>query len=119
MNRLIKTITVRDLIRDLPTRWYNNYAPFFNDNYYLGEFRLTKKEIYERMLKMHLGTVSVKEINDLIGNDSWTNITCTSCGTENLKTAVNIKKTIDDHGIFLCPVCIAEIVKELLTANMG
>ena len=118
MNHLIQTITVRDMIRDLPTKWYNNYAPFFNDSYYLGEFRLNKKEIYERLLKMNLETVSVKDINDLIGNDSWTNITCTTCGTENLKTAVNIKKTVGNHGIYLCPVCIAKIVKQMLTANM-
>ena len=118
MNPLIRTITVRDMIRDLPAKWYNTYEPFSNDNYYLGVFRLTKKEIYERLLKMNLETVSVKDINDLIGNDSWTNITCTACGTENLKTAVNIKKTVGDHGIYLCPVCIAKSVEQMLTASM-
>lgn len=80
----MKIITQRDLIKTVAKRWDQQYHPYVNDVPLFSArngFRrdLTKKEIHEALKNLDPETCSAEEVNNIIGNSSWTNLTCNQC----------------------------------------
>lgn len=69
----MKVITQRDCIRSICNEWGEAYRPF---DKYDGD----KEEIFNRLLALNLETCSAKDVADIIGNTSWTDLVCHECG---------------------------------------
>ena len=67
----MKLYTERDQIRTVADRWANQYQNSTNEQLKLITYKLRA---------LDLETVSVQEIIEIIGNDSWTRLVCTECG---------------------------------------
>jgi hypothetical protein len=59
-------ITKRDKILSVADRWREQYPK-------------EKEDVYKKLKSLNLETASEKEVSDIIGNDSWTNIMCDEC----------------------------------------
>lgn len=66
----MKHITERSLIETIVRRWDQHYSPG----------RLGPDEIREQLASLNLAIATVAEINEIIGNDSWTSLSCNECG---------------------------------------
>lgn len=70
----MKIITHRLLIQNVARRWRETY--FSN-----GEWKYDsgKSDIYKKLATLLKDKATAKEVNDIIGNESWTRITCNEC----------------------------------------
>jgi hypothetical protein len=51
-----------------------------------------------------LNAKSIQEVNEIIGNASWTNLICSECGVDS--TIVLAFETSDYDDLYLCPSCL-------------
>ena len=83
----MKLITQRMLIKAVAARWRKQYEPFTNESPLFAERMglrslMTKKEIAERLDILNGETASVDDVANIIGNCSWTRLTCNECDRE-------------------------------------
>lgn len=76
--------TQRELIKTVTERWqeayYNRKTCLWYGYDPLIETEKDKKEIlYNQLSVLDLSNAKAKEINSIIGNDSWTSFLCDSC----------------------------------------
>lgn len=97
----MKTITKRQLIKDLPERWKAIYTnaygrwlkPFDpNDNF---------KIPYEQLISLNLDIASESEIVKIIGDSRWTTIICSECKD-------SVDEAIEFNKGMICYNCINE-----------
>jgi hypothetical protein len=67
----MKIITQRDLIKGIPAWWRETYAS--------GKYGQDKIQIMKLLDTLDVETATVKDISDIIGNDSWTSRSCDEC----------------------------------------
>jgi hypothetical protein len=79
--------TQRDLIRAVAERWRRQYEPFNHEiplfsvrNGYIQE--RTKMQIAEMLDALDKETATPPDVADIIGNESWTRMTCDECGQD-------------------------------------
>ena len=97
--------TQRDLIRAVAKRWRDTYAPFTPASS-TGEGIRNKKAISERLDALDAETVAAEEVNGIIGNDSWTSLTCDECRKEVLATVtVGQEPDYESATASLCRDC--------------
>lgn len=96
----MRLITIRDQIRAVPTRWRRQYQ------YYPPES--DKAEIGRKLDALDLETVSVAEIDRIIGNDSWTELKCDECEkkVDVLVRLGNDEPDYDAHLFDICAGCL-------------
>lgn len=70
----MRLITRKGLAPKVAARWKNNY--FKNGEWRYGE---DKKDIYLRLEGIGLNPTP-EEVNEAIGNSSWTDVRCDECG---------------------------------------
>jgi hypothetical protein len=99
----MELITERSRIKTVAERWDAVYAP---------EFRPiaggSSKTISEKLHALNLSKVSVKTVNKIIGNDTWTQLVCDEC----LKpvTRVAVLYTGDGNAAFqICESCATKV----------
>lgn len=97
-------LTKRQVIESVAKRWREQY----NEDY-----RARSKDILINLEKLNLKTCSAKDIDKIIGNDSWTTLTCDLC--EKKVSAVFCFERYDSH-IGACKNCLRESIKELESA---
>lgn len=107
--------TQRNLIRVIAARWRNQYAPFTHDAPLFSErngYRtgLTKKAISEKLDALDPETASVEDVANIIGNDSWTRLTCDQCGKDT-DAVLNVgqEPDIESHTASLCKECFLSL----------
>lgn len=71
---MIELVTTRQNIRTVPQRWAKQYAN--------SRYGADKAEILLKLRDLDLGTVAESEVTSIIGNSSWTRITCNACDAE-------------------------------------
>jgi hypothetical protein len=108
-----RLITARDLILSVAKRWYKAYQRTFRnvtDN---------KFAIYEGLRKLDLEACTREDVDAVIGNTSWTDISCDGCGERRLRIAVEVGEERDYESCTatLCASCVQEAVHVLATGK--
>lgn len=85
----MRIITQRDLIKVVAERWRNTYQPFtgdampvFSHHHGVAHGGKTKRQIAEELDTLDPETATASDVNNIIGNKSWTRIECGHCGKE-------------------------------------
>jgi len=71
-------VTQRDIIRGIPARFRESYGRDLGG--YCWKPGWTKGGILKALDAADVETISAKEVGEIIGNDSWTNLDCDLCG---------------------------------------
>ena len=99
---MFKVITERDRIRQVVSKWSHTY-----DNGLYGEDKL---KILEKLRLLDLEKVSAEEIASIIGNSTWTDLTCDECN-KRVKEVFQVGEEYDyaSTTIRLCVRCIKQL----------
>ncbi len=99
----MKRITERDLIRGVAELWDVQYSigitgvkPLANDE---------QLAISKRLRAMNLDKVKASTVDKVIGNNSWTKLTCSQCNAR-VQAAVMLYGIGDDAPLEVCESCL-------------
>ena len=104
--------TQRDLIRAVAGRWRDTYAPFTNDKpmfslHVARPVLRAKKVISEELDALDPETATADEVNIIIGNESWTRLSCDECGSNvDVILTVGQEPDYESRTASLCKSCV-------------
>lgn len=108
-------ITQRMLIQGVAKRWHQQYAPFSNGSPPLFSARkglgtsLTKEGIYQHLEALDKETASAADVANIIGNESWTRMTCDECKSDvDWLLEVGAERDYESSTACLCKECVAK-----------
>jgi len=111
----MKVTTQRELIRALPRRWRNTYKPFSGVPAIMypgnkkGSPIPNKRDVADKLDLIDVETATPEEIGDIIGNTSWTRLTCDQCREECERViSVGEEPNYDSNTASLCPSCLSQ-----------
>jgi hypothetical protein len=81
----MRVITAMSLAKEVPERWK---ASYYRNGKWEGS--IDAKKIYKALEACKILTPA--RVKNIIGNDSWTSITCDSCYAENINRAVRLSE---------------------------
>jgi len=117
--------TQRDLIRSVAARWRKQYEPFTDDrplfSWRTGQQLppLNKKQIAEKLDALDPETATAAEVNDTIGNASWTRLSCDECGKETDATLqVGEEPDYESQTACLCRSCVEKAAATVWPENL-
>lgn len=97
----MKIITQRQLIQAVAKRWRQEHEPF-NDR-----DPMDKRGIADKLYVLDGNTATAEEVNSIIGNDSWTTLTCDECKKDTtIIVQVGEDSDYDAISARLCPECV-------------
>lgn len=96
MDKIYK-ITRRDVMRGIPCTFRKQQRSVLM---YYPE----RRRVIQRLLEMDMETCSRREIDNLIGNDSWTHNDCNVCGHDS-EILVHLVRNFAEY-IDVCPSCL-------------
>ena len=69
----------------------------------------------KKMSNVDISTVTAKKIENIIGNSSWTDLTCSECG-KYVKKVVQVGEEPDYESatVFLCVKCIKRLYDSVI-----
>jgi hypothetical protein len=95
--------TVKQNCRDVAKRWKEQYPK-------------DKADIYDKLVALK-GEGTPEEIAIIIGNDSWTTVTCDECGGDvDGIVIVGEEENYDSRTASICMSCLQEAMAELVKA---
>lgn len=96
----MKLITRRTQIESVVTRWTDQYSRS-------GPFK-TGEKILNGLRKLDLTKANREQVDDIFGNDSWTEIPlCSQC---NCQFESVVQFLDDSETMFLCEICLGEAI---------
>jgi hypothetical protein len=104
---MMRIITERDKIKQVVSLWSRTYLS--------GGYGKDKLEILEKLKLLNLNIVTAKEIENIIGNSSWTDLKCHECGRY-VKKVVQVGEEPDYESatVFLCVKCIKRLYDSVI-----
>ena len=107
---MITVIHQRDIIRGVAEKWAFTYT----GNYHRWP---DKRVIGMKLAALDLETASAQEINDIIGNATWTVLMCTECDqSHSVLVRVGQEPDYDAQWVDLCMGCLQRAARALATA---
>lgn len=108
----MKLITVSDKCKAIAERWKEQYGDFKDDDLYIKKGVLSKRKIYSQLLALH-GQGTPEEINEIIGNDSWTAVRCWECNRSDMPVVVELGQEPDYESIttWICKDCLRKAIE--------
>ncbi len=94
--------TRQDLANAAAARFCEMYNKSLEQSFFLS--KKTRKQIYDEMMALGM-TPKPEEINTIVGNDSWTTLTCSHCGEE-VGRIVCIDVTYGEYSTHICEPCV-------------
>ena len=101
----MRILTKKQLIADVPKRWIEQYGENPSDS--------SKKKTYDELLKLG-DDINKESIDKIIGNDSWTILTCDICEKDVDRVVVYDK--YDSYGHF-CKKCLSDALESIDNAH--
>ena len=104
----MKLTTQRDLIKSVAKRWFNQYERSLDEFPSLfSPSTKTKRMTLTALQSLNTDTATAKDVSDIIGNESWTRMTCDGCskGVTALLT-VGQPRDYDSNTADLCESCV-------------
>ena len=98
----MKVLTIQDLSTGAKERWKQQY--FVNNVWIYGD---EKKVIYENLVSLG-DNPEPEQVNEVIGNSSWTRLTCEECNKV-VESVVVINAS--EYSIYLCKKCLSKAVR--------
>lgn len=101
--------TQRDLIRGVAKRWRDTYAPFEQWDMRPTMFGPVpdKRAISIKLDKLDKETATAADVAAIIGNESWTHLTCDECGKDaDAVLTVGQEPDYESHTASLCRSCV-------------
>lgn len=114
----MRLITIRSVILTVAARWRAQY-PTPEDR----AGRVATKEhraVGERLDALDLSTVTAKEVDAIIGNDSWTALpACSECERTDLERVLHVgdEPDYESHHACLCEECAVHAVEAFITGK--
>lgn len=101
----IRLITLRDTIKTVPEGWRAQYG----HGYYANDPE--KQGVQSRLDALDTNSCTAKQIDEAIGNDSWTDLHCDACGTYRNEVVAQIGEEPDYEARWLdfCLPCLARL----------
>lgn len=101
-----------DIVANVPKRWAEQYKDWKDR----GD-KWDKGEITRSLLALPAG-FSAQEVNDIIGNTSWTEVHCDECGNESeILVRLGQGQDYEARWVDLCERCLREGLYELEQEN--
>ncbi len=101
-----RVVTQRDTIMSIIDRYEYQYGEeptlIFADG-------SAAKDVLEKLRGLNLKTVSFDEITAIVGNDSWTALTCDNCKTRGVSAVIDVgdyPADYETHSARLCKRCV-------------
>lgn len=88
--------------RGVADRWMSQY---YRDGAWVPTCMGSSKEIHEKLCALG-PTPAIDKVAEIIGNKSWSYISCIGCSTH-VERGVRIRPEYDEGGVF-CAECISE-----------
>lgn len=102
----MKVITQRDNILNVCVRWRSQYS-------YKGVDQ-DKLDTLKRLESLDLTTCTAGDVNQIIGNDSWTNLHCNECDAKtDWVIMVGEEPDYESRTATLCRACIQRVADHL------
>src|SRR5580698_8473879 len=103
--------TERGMIRTVAARWHAQY-----DNHPI--YGRDKQHISVALDALDVEAASAEDVEAIMGNRSWTRLSCNNCGASDLKCAVQVGEVADYESAtaVLCLNCADEAYRELRRA---
>lgn len=99
---MIQVITKRKVIMNVLSSWLSQYGKNSSDEKTL------------KLKALDLQVAKERDVSDIIGNGSWTEIKCDSCGSKCQKAvSFPLKHTDHYNSIIICLKCIKEANNKL------
>ena len=107
-----RVITRRKLIEAVAQRWQSHYL---RDGQW-SKFAGNSESIYYLLLKLDLKTCPASDVDAIIGNDSWTTMTCDQCRKPvDAVVEVGAPPDYESSTAKLCFTCIKSSMERLKT----
>lgn len=104
-------ITERDVIRGVADRWAKQYGT----KDFLGDAE--KQGISQALKRLEPETATAEQVNAVIGNSSWTALTCDECRNDvKVVMMVGEEPDYESHTASLCMECIKK-ASEIVNAQ--
>lgn len=114
----MRLITVRDQVRNVAKRWRAQYPR--------PEDRTGKvasgmhRAIGEALERIDPDFTSVREVDRIIGNGSWTKVPgCSECKRDDLERVLEVGEVFgwESHTVYLCEECATHAVECFITGK--
>ena len=99
----MKLLTKQNLANLAAERWLKTYCP--SGAWLYGE---RKQLIHQKLLSLD-GEPKAEDVDSVIGNKSWTDLTCHCCN-KSVDAVVSFKYCVDNVA-YVCNHCSSEMVK--------
>jgi transcription elongation factor Elf1 len=101
----IAIIRKSDIVREAPARWEQQYSH--------GNYGADKHEKTALLRSLPEG-FTAEQVNEVIGNSSWTSNKCDECGQDhNFLVRIGEEPDYDARWVDVCLECIGNAVKAL------
>lgn len=96
--------TQRDKIKSVVERWRRQYGS--------GGYGDDKLEILKRLESLDLETCSASDVDQIIGNSSWTRLApCHECGAEGVQTVMlGQEPDYESYTAWVCKECLKKAI---------
>lgn len=95
----MKLITERELIRLVLDFWCSQYPETTGEKY----------ETTKKLMDLNRETATSEEVNAIIGNRTWTEVSCDQCGKyTSLAVMVGQEPDVDSSTAVLCAKCLTD-----------
>ncbi len=106
---MVKRVTVSVASgRGVAERWRTQYQ-------YKGKWTVTVSgdsgKVYKRLCTLG-GNPGIDDVAKVIGNKSWSYLSCSACGEE-VTRAANLTRDYSDNEILLCEACLKDGLQAL------
>jgi len=114
----MKRITKREVILRTPEKWKLQYPnldtephPSFSLRQGWTKEEKSRRQIYDELVELDRETATDKDIEDIIGNASWTRMKCDECGKA-VDTLIRIGEPpeYDSRTAYVCPDCLMKAI---------
>lgn len=111
---MITVTTVRDMIRGVADRWDSHYPVGYS-----GFEPEKKRAISRKLADLNKEKATPDEVEAIVGNSSWTDLNCDSCGADHLPVIVTVgaKPEIESATANLCYSCCGAAWISMLDAT--
>jgi len=105
-------ITRRDKIKGAPAAYQQQYSTMLQRQRMHGAG--TFQQALDKLNALDTNTCTAKDIADIIGNDSWTDLKCDECNTK-VDTVVQLgqDEDYDSRTAYVCQECLYDALSKL------
>jgi hypothetical protein len=119
MSDNIKTLTRREVIRNVRKRWNQQYS-HCDDGYEIGIPKEPISTIKARLRKLNLETCSAADVDEAIGTTGWAANECYVCEADVEVTICFSEHWGGEKSMHVCPSCMEKAAAALaLTSNQS